>query len=299
MHQNDSRPFRTRDAPALGVTRGRLAGPGYRQLFRGIHVAAQVPDSVELRADAALLLCPAQAVLCGRTAALLRGLPVEDDGSIHVGLPADATRPDRRPGLCPHRDTPTVDVVPWGGRRLVGIPEMFLGVAKECPQGREGLVQVVVLGDALLRHRWCAAEDIEAHLWHCDGRPGVVLARKARPLLRPRVDSPMETRTRLVLVLGGLPCPETGLEVYDEWGEWIGRPDLAYPELRVALQYEGDDHRTNRRRWREDVRRDEVLQEHGWYVMRIVADDVFVHPQALVRRVRSRMERQRELLGHR
>ena len=73
---------------------------------------------------------------------------------------------------------------------------------------------------------------------------------------------------------------------------------LDTPEGRV-LQYEGDDHRTNRRRWREDVRRDEMLQEHGWYVMRIVADDVFVHPQALVRRVRSRMERQREVLGRR
>ncbi len=299
MRRDDSTPFRARDAASLGVTRGRLAGPGYRQLFRGIHVAAHVSDSVELRADAALLLCPPEAVLCGRTAALLRGLPVEDDGTIHVGLPTGATRVDRRPGLCPHRDIPTEGGVSWGGRTLVGVPEMWLGVAKEAATGREGLVEVVVLGDALLRYRWCAPADLAAYLRRCDGRRGVVRARTALPLLRPRVDSPMETRTRLVLVFGGLPCPVTGLDVFDEWGEWIGRPDLAYPELRLALQYEGDDHRTNRRRWREDVRRDEVLEEHGWSVMRIVAQDVFTFPDVLVRRVRARMERQRELLGHR
>ncbi|HSK54186.1 MAG TPA: hypothetical protein VK908_02940 [Jiangellales bacterium] len=115
------------------MTRGRLAGPEYRQLFRGIHVAAHVSDSVELRAAAALLLCPPEAVLCGRTAALLRGLPVEDDGTVHVGLPTGATRVDRRPGLCPHRDIPTEGGVSWGGRTLVGVPEMWLGVAKERP----------------------------------------------------------------------------------------------------------------------------------------------------------------------
>jgi hypothetical protein len=281
------------------VTRGQLAGPRYRHVFRGIHVAAEVPDSVELRADAALLLSPPEALLCGRTAALLRGLPVDDDGDVHIGVPNGATRPDRRPGLCPHRDVPTVESVSWGGRPLVGIPEMWLGVAKECPKGHEGLVEVVVLGDALLRHRWCTPAELAAHLKRCDGRPGVVRARTALPLLRPRVDSPMETRTRLVLVFGGLPCPVTGLDVFDEWGEWIGRPDLAYPDLRLALQYEGDVHRTNRRRWREDVRRDEVLEEHGWSVMSIVAEDVFTFPDVLVRRVRARMERQRELLGHR
>lgn len=54
----------------------------------------------------------------------------------------------------------------------------------------------------------------------------------------------METRTRLLLVFAGLPCPETNVPVFDDHGQWIGRPDLAYRRLRLAIQYEGDVHRT-------------------------------------------------------
>jgi hypothetical protein len=294
--RRDHFPFRTEDAAGLGVTRGRLAGPHYRSVFRGVHVAAAVPDSVELRADAALLLAAPGALLCGRTAALLRGLPIDDDGAVHLGVPPGVSRPLRRQGLCPHRDVPTTGAAVRDGRRLVGVPEMWLGFAKEAAAGPEGLIEVVALGDALLKRESCSVDELTAHIAASRWRPGVALARRALPLLRARVDSPMETRTRLVLIFAGLPCPVTGLDLYDDWGEWIGRPDLAYPELRLAFQYEGDDHRTNRRRWQKDIRRDEVLQEHGWYVMRVVADDVLRFPEVFVRRVRERMATQRAAL---
>jgi hypothetical protein len=214
-----------------------------------------------------------------------------------VALPRGASRPDRRKGLCPHLVVPVGVVERSGDLRLVSVPEMWLGVAKEARPGRAGLVDVVVLGDAILRRRLATVEDLDAHLQRSARRAGVVLARGALPMLRPRVDSPMETRTRLVLVLAGLPCPETNVPVYDDHRQWIGRPDLAYPALRLAIQYEGDVHRTDRRRWQQDVGRDEVLQDHGWRVVKVVADDVFRRAGVLVRRVREAADRQREILG--
>src|SRR5699024_2060728 len=79
--------------------------------------------------------------------------------------------------------------------------------------------------------------------------------------------------------------------IYGEGG-WIGRPDLAHLELKVAIQYEGDVHRQDKRRWRSDITRDEVMREHGWEVVRVSAEDLRF-PDRLRGRVRAAMERQR------
>lgn len=38
------------------------------------------------------------------------------------------------------------------------------------------------------------------------------------------------------LVDGGLPCPEPNVDIYDEHGGCIGRPDLCYLLLKLAIQ---------------------------------------------------------------
>jgi hypothetical protein len=93
-------------------------------------------------------------------------------------------------------------------------------------------------------------------------------------LLRPGVDSPQETRLRLIIVRAGLPEPDVNVPVFDAAGEWIGSPDLGYGAYRIALQYEGDVHRSNPRRWRQDIARDEAFADAGWLVLRTTADDV-------------------------
>jgi hypothetical protein len=104
--------------------------------------------------------------------------------------------------------------------------------------------------------------------------------------LRPGVDSPPETRTRLVLVAAGLPEPLVNADVLDHTGAWLARPDLSWPRWRVAVEYEGDHHRTDRAQWRRDLGRDAVLQANGWLVLRVGADDL-VRPDRLVARVRA------------
>jgi hypothetical protein len=280
-------PFRSRDAHRFGLTPKVLRGPRVRRVFTDVYVSADAPDTLELRARALALASAPDAAFTGRTSALLRGLPVRDDGRLHVIVPGGRTVPDRRDGVSPHEGLREADVVDLHGLRVLDAATTWVALAAELR--REDLV---VLGEAVLSEGWARPEQLAVAVTAAAGRRGVVLARACLPLLRDRVDSPQETRTRLTLVDGGLPCPVVNPDVLDDWGEWIGRPDLAYLDLKVAIQYEGDVHRTNRRRWMQDVGRDAVLEDHGWVVIRVTADDLR-RPDLLVARVARRMAQQR------
>jgi hypothetical protein len=64
------------------------------------------------------------------------------------------------------------------------------------------------------------------------------------PLVRAKVDSPMETRSRLLLVFAGLPEPQPGQEILDEHGQCVATVDLGYRAAKIAIEYDGDLHRT-------------------------------------------------------
>ncbi|MDG4789928.1 DUF559 domain-containing protein [Micromonospora sp. WMMD1102] len=85
----------------------------------------------------------------------------------------------------------------------------------------------------------------------------------------------------LLVVDAGLPPPTAQHEVYDSRGRFVGRVDLAYPGLRIALEYEGHHHR-ERAHFRQDVSRYNELRAAGWTVLRFTADDVLRHPARLL-----------------
>lgn len=114
-------------------------------------------------------------------------------------------------------------------------------------------------------------------------------------LVRERVDSPQETRLRLLVVRAAIPEPAVNVAARaDDGATWLAVPDLAWHELRIALEYLGDVHRTARGRWRKDVARREVLEDHGWKVLFATADDLTYRRAVLLRRVSDAL-RQRGL----
>ena len=59
--------------------------------------------------------------------------------------------------------------------------------------------------------------------------------------------------------------------IVDASGRLIAIADLAYPEYRVAAEYDGDHHRTDRVQYARDIDRlDDVVHE-GWRVVRFNA----------------------------
>jgi Protein of unknown function (DUF559) len=118
------------------------------------------------------------------------------------------------------------------------------------------------------------------------GGRGVRRLRHALPLLDGGADSPMESRLRLLLVRAGLPTPVSNRDVIED-GAWLARPDLSYPEHRIAIEYEGDHHRTDRRQWKRDKGRRRLLEDHGWLVIEVIDDDVYKTPDLTVARIRA------------
>ena len=141
------------------------------------------------------------------------------------------------------------------------------------------LVDLVAAGDWLVRlRRATPSELVQAAAAH-RGR-GAVLARRAAALVRERVDSVQETRLRLCLVLSGLPEPSVNPVVF-VGGRALGRVDLFWARWRIAVEYEGDQHRTEVRQWNIDIRRYEQLVADGCPVVRVTAERMH-HPRAVI-----------------
>jgi Protein of unknown function (DUF559) len=226
------------------------------------------------------LVLPHDAVFSHFTAAQLYGLPA-DDQLIHVSTSSPQRRPGPRIGVRLHESVSNPDVRTYCGLPITTPERTFVDLAPALE-----LVDLVIFGDAMLRRGLTCRSSLREALVNAAGRRGVCRAREAAELMRDGVDSPMETRLRLLLVFAGLPCPEINADIFDEHGHWLSRPDLCYRGMKLALEYEGDTHRTDKRQWRADMTRHEVLHDLGWTVLRFHADDILLRPHRAVERVR-------------
>jgi very-short-patch-repair endonuclease len=165
------------------------------------------------------------------------------------------------------------------GLRVVQPVRLFVDMAR-----RLDLVELVVLGDAILNRGLATREALAESIRGCAGSRGIARARAALAHLEPHAESPMETRLRMRLVLGGLPRPVAGRDAIVDGG-WLSRPDLQYPKYQLAMEYDGDTHRMDRRQWRDDIFRKEVLEDHGWRCLVFTADDVLRRPTLTTDRV--------------
>lgn len=153
---------------------------------------------------------------------------------------------------------------------------------------RLDLVESVVAVDALARrhNRYRPGFDPAELIRLRSERPG---ARGCRSLDRvvaladPRAESPMETRLRLLLVLAGLPGPHVQYRLDDV----RVRFDLAYPEVKLAIEYDGEDHDDAL-----DRARDVVTSARGWHTIRLVRRDVVATPARTLAAIR-------DILAHR
>lgn len=278
------RPFTPAQAAALGLSADVLRGARFWTPMRGVRAARELPDSFELRCQALALLA-SEAAFSHLSAARLCDLPVPRQRSplgVALAEPLEVTSPGlprRIRGVRAHHGQLGADV-----RIVRGLPVTCGARTWADLAGRLGLDDLVVLGDAVLRQGW--ADLVELSAWAArPRRRGAARMRAAIALLEPRTDSPMETRLRLLLIRAGLGRPAANCDVIVD-GEWLARPDLSYPALRIAIEYDGDHHRTDRRQWQRDIGRRRVLEDAGWLVIVVTADDVLRRPEQLVERVR-------------
>jgi hypothetical protein len=268
-------PFTRAQGLRAGLTEWDLRSARCRRVFAGVYVNAATRLTVEARARAALLLAPEGTAIARRTAAALWGGVVPPWTETQLFL-APGTR--LRVAGVDARVRADRDIAWRRGLPLTSPARTFVDLAAEL-----GLVDLVVLGDSLVRR---GVVTPEALIRASGGRsPRQRFARRAASLVRTGVDSPMETRVRLLIVLSGLPEPVVNVVFRDEHGAWLARLDLAYPQWRIAVEYDGRQHAESSDQWHTDIGRREALDGIGWRLVVVVASDVYTRPGATIARI--------------
>jgi hypothetical protein len=273
-----------RQVPFIGseeLASGRLSRHqlrvAYRAVFPNVYVPAHVEPSLRVRIRAAWLWSGRRAVIAGAAAAALHGSEWIPDG-VPVELIHTNTRPPN--GVLTHRET-----------LHAGETQRHDGLPVTTPErtafdiGRRGAVRsAVVRLDALARATGFKVDDVLRVAMAHPRSPGLRALEAALELVDAGAQSPRESYLRLLLIDAGLPRPQTQIPVLGADGLPIAYLDLGWPDAMVGVEYDGDQHRTDRRQYVRDIRRIETLERLGWIVVRVVAED---RPAAIIRRVRA------------
>jgi hypothetical protein len=277
-------PFTRAEALEAGITPWQLRGARFVHLHRNVYVSRRAPRTLALRAKAVLKVAPPGTVVARDSAALLWGGSVPPVSEIHVRIPAGETF--RVAGVRTH-EGPIPACRVWRGVPVTSPDSTFCDLAETLD-----LVQLVVLGDRLVRRGRTTPARLMSSADEWTG-PRAELARRASTLVREGVDSPPESRLRLLVVLAGLPEPTVNYIIRDpRTGEWQRRFELAYEAMRIAIEYEGRQHRDEEEIWAVDIDRREDLDRRSWRVVQVISSGLFDNPLRTLQRIdQARVDR--------
>lgn len=116
---------------------------------------------------------------------------------------------------------------------------------------------------------------------------GIRKMQHALQFMREGTDSSQESRCRIALIRNGLPCPQVNWKVRLNNGK-IVLLDMAYPDIKVAIEYDGRHHAGQ---WLADSKRREALEDDGWAYIQVTAENLMndFEERALAQRVADRM----------
>ncbi len=139
--------------------------------------------------------------------------------------------------------------------------------------------------DALARASGFKIDDVASLALRHRGVRGLRRLEDVLNLVDAGAESPRETYLRLLLIDAGLRRPQTQIPVVTAVETYY--LDMGWEDCMVAVEYDGDHHRTDPLQYRKDIRRRETLERLGWIVIRVVAGD---HPVDILRRVRQALQ---------
>jgi len=277
------RPF-TRAAGLKAGLGARLTTAEFQQLMHGVYLDATVEVTAVHRAAAALLFYGPKSWASHASAARILGVPIPPIPEEHVSV-LDRKRRHRRTGVVCHSAAKSL-VVTIDGVFVSAPAQLFVELASMLT-----LVDLVVAGDHLLRQGLVTRADLGKHCAQATG-PGSAQARAAFAFVRAGVDSPMETRLRMLIVLAGLPEPEINPGV-DVRGS-IRRYDLCWRTARLVVEYDGRHHIERQEQWESDLGRREEIEDDGWRVLIVTAKGIYRSPDETLAKIHRLLLERRE-----
>ncbi|GGF03680.1 endonuclease domain-containing protein [Mycetocola zhadangensis] len=297
--------FTIADARRYGVGRKRLNAPDLEHPFRGVFarkpldVSTNGLNAAEAMRTEVIRLARAYSTRMGpgeffshTTAATLWGVPLPTLRDIVLDVAV--FRPRRAPkatGLRGHSLDPRLCyVTERNGLRLTTPASTWASLGSLLAP-----YDLVAAGDAIVCSRTsdgrsfserplATLAQLQAAI-DAGRRPGVQALRNSVGRVRSGSWSRLESWVRLILVDAGLPEPVLNFDAYDDAGNFLGCLDLAYPDLKIAIEYEGQHHWSTPAQIQHDIDRLDRLVENGWRIVRLTKEHVFRDPAEVVRRV--------------
>lgn len=281
--------FHVRDADRLGVTRRRLSARDVCAPFPGVRTMREDEplESVRDRCRAYLPRMTGGQFFSHETAAVLWGMPLpfRHGPSLHVSASPPLREPRTR-NVVGHRL-----VMPQDGVTL--LDDLPVATRVETWGQLGGALRwedLVAAGDWLLARGDPLSDLSEVALRA--RRRGATALRHAVGSVRPGAESPRETAVRLILVQAGLPEPELNWTLRTGTGAFVARLDMAWPQHRVAIEYDGRQH-ADPDQFRRDADRWRAISAEGWTLVRVLAHHLETPHHGIVTPVRRALDQAR------
>jgi hypothetical protein len=246
----------------------------YQPIFRDVYVPRLSDPSLDDRITGAWLWSRRRAVVAGVAAAALHGAAYVD-ADVPIELIGKSARPHG--GLVVRDESLDADEVTQVRRLPVTtVARTAFDLGRHLPRG-----VVVAHLDALMRAAPFSVDAVDALARRHKGTRGVRKSKAALALVDGGAMSPRETRLRLLLLDAGLPKPTSQLPLLRGRG-LVAVFDLGWEDYKVAAEYDGDYHRSDRRRFVKDIDKLGIAEDEGWIVIRVVSEH---RPRDIVSRV--------------
>lgn len=268
-------PFLGVEALDAGLVRKHQLRSQYSAIFPGVYLPHEVVPSFAQRLEAAWLWTHREGVIVGLTAARLYGARWLSDS-----LPIELSWPNaRHPRGISTRTMALADgeTVILGGLPVTSLPRTAFDVARRRP-----LSVAVERLDALSNSAPLDCSQVREIVARHRGVRGVRQVSRVLDLHDPGAQSPKETWLRMLVANAGFPRPRTQIPVRCSGGTYY--LDMGWEEMKLAIEYDGDHHRTDRAQFARDIVRLEELANQGWIVIRVAAENP---PREVLERLRA------------
>jgi hypothetical protein len=246
----------------------------YRPIFRDVYVPKHYEPTLDDRAVGAWLWSRRRLVLAGVAAAALHGA-----GWVDVDVPIELIGKNVRPqrGLVVrHELLGRHEITQVRGLPVTTVCRTAFDLGRHLPR-QEAVARL----DALMRAAPFSVDEVNVLAAQHKRMRGVRKSTAALALVDGGAMSPRETWLRLLLLDAGLPKPASQLPLL-RGGHLVAVFDLGWEEYKVAAEYDGDYHRTDRRRFVKDIDKLGIAEDEGWIVIRVVSEH---RPRDIVSRV--------------
>lgn len=269
----------------------RVEAGHWERVHRGVFQLVGVAPSTESRLIAACFAGGHLACASRRSAAYLFGLPGGSDGVVEIMC--GRWRRARHDGLVVHEWCADLGPADVTVRRAIPVTSVDVTLLTLGSVASEAVVEQAL--DAAVHRSLTTMGSARATMERLAkrGRDGCATLRSILDRRAPVVgtpESPAETRLLRMLHRHGLPAPVLQFEIRDG-ATLIARVDAAYPDQRIAIEYDSYTHHTGRQALVRDSARRNQLTRLGWSLIAVTAEDLRMGGGAVAVTIRELLRR--------